>query len=106
MLKRKKKSVEKVESQRKSTTEMHSFFLNIWNKRMHVCEISKLYLGKEANSMYFHHILSKSKYPQAKLDSENIIILHPNIHAQVEQDMYRYEEINKKRDNLKEKYGI
>jgi hypothetical protein len=68
--------------------------------------VSGDYLGKEPMSTYFHHILAKEKYPEACLDEENIILLTLEEHSNVENDMYRYEEINNRRISLKEKYNI
>jgi hypothetical protein len=85
-------------------TEMRNFFLSIWKKRPHYSEISGQYLGKEPMSTYFHHILPKEKYPKACLDEENIVILSLEEHSNVENDMYRYEEVNKRRNQLKLKY--
>ena len=87
-------------------TEMREFFLSIWKKRAHKSEVSGDYLGKEPMSTYFHHILAKEKYPEACLDEENIILLTLEEHSNVENDMYRYEEINNRRISLKEKYNI
>ena len=84
--------------------KMQEFFLSIWKKRPHKSEISGTYLGKEPMSTYFHHILPKEKYPQACSDEENIVVLSLNEHSNVENDMYRYEEVNKKRNLLKLKY--
>lgn len=81
-------------------------FLNIWKKRKHYSEVSGAYLGKEPMSTYFHHILAKEKYPEACLDEENIILLTLEEHSNVENDMYRYDEVNKRRDSLKDKYSI
>ena len=89
-----------------NNTEMKDFFLLIWNKRIHKSEISGEYLGKEALSTYFHHILPKEKYPEASLDEENIILLSLLEHSNVENDMYKYEEINKRREQLKIKYNL
>jgi len=83
---------------------MQQFFLQIWKKRQHLSEISGLPLVGEPLSVYFHHILPKNKYPEAALDEENIILLTLNEHDQVESDIYRYEEINKRREQLKLKY--
>jgi hypothetical protein len=88
------------------TVEMQKFFLQIWKKRPHKSEISGTYLGSEALSTYFHHILPKSKYPEACLDEENIILLTWQEHDQVEMDPTRYEEVNKRRELLKQKYEI
>jgi hypothetical protein len=86
--------------------EMRQFFLSIWNKKPHRSEISDEYLGKEPMSTYFHHILPKEKYPEACLDEENIILLSLLEHSNVENDMYKYEEINKRREQLKIKYNL
>jgi hypothetical protein len=83
---------------------MRNFFMEIWKKRKHYSEISGAYLGSEAMSTYFHHILPKEKYPEACLDEENIILLTFPEHESVENDMYKYEEVNKRRESLKLKY--
>jgi hypothetical protein len=87
-------------------SEMQEFFLQIWRKKLHYSEVSMDYLGKEPLSVYFHHILPKEKYPDASLDEENIILLTLDEHTNVESDMYRYEEVNKRREQLKQKYEI
>jgi hypothetical protein len=99
------KNVKKDEAIRQ-TVEMQQFFLHIWKKRLHYSEVSMDYLGREPLSVFFHHILPKEKYPQAALDEENIILLTLNEHDQVEKDIYRYEEVNKRREKLKKKYEI
>lgn len=86
--------------------EMKDFFLQIWKKRLHLSELSGLPLVGEPLSIYFHHILPKEKYPQAAFDEENIILLTWLEHDQVEMDMYRYEDINNRREQLKQKYEI
>jgi hypothetical protein len=97
------KSVKKEDSIRK-IFEMRDFFLHIWKKRPHKSEVSGTHLGSEALSTYFHHILPKSKYPEACLDEENIILLTWEEHDQVEIDPTRYEEINRRREQLNLKY--
>lgn len=87
-------------------SEMQEFFLQIWKKRQHLSEISGLPLVGEPLSVYFHHILPKEKYPEASLDEENIILLTLDEHSNVENDMYKYEEVNIKREKLKQKYEI
>ena len=90
----------------RQTLEMQELFLHIWKKRPHKSEISGTSLGSEALSTYFHHILPKSKYPKACLDEENIILLTWEEHDQVEMDPTRYEEVNKRCEQLKQKYEI
>jgi len=87
-------------------TVMMGFFLDIWKERPHKSEVSGKYLGSEPLSIFFHHILPKEKYPQACFDAENIILLTLEEHEQVEMDMYRYEEVNSKRNYLKIKYKL
>ena len=83
---------------------MREFFMLYWKKMPHYSEISGVYLGSEAMSTYFHHILPKEKYPDACFDEENIILLTLEEHSNVENDMYRYEEVNKIRNHLLTKY--
>ena len=96
------KSAQNIES----IQQMQEFFLSIWKERTHKSEISGDHLGKEPLSTFFHHILPKEKYPQAKLDEENIILLTLDEHTNVESDIYKYEEVNRRREYLKKKYEI
>lgn len=85
---------------------MHEFFMQIWNERKHRSEVSGTPLGKEALSTFFHHILPKSKYWDAALDPENIILLTPDEHGNVESNMYLFEEVNRRRELLLKKYNL
>ena len=88
------------------TDEMREFFLSIWKKKSHFSEVSGKFLGNVPRTTFFHHILSKSKYPDAAFDEENIILLTWEEHEQVENDIYRYEEVNNRRKYLKLKYNL
>ncbi len=79
---------------------MRDFFLEIWKERKHYSELSGEYLGSEPLSTFFHHILPKSKYPEVAYDKSNIILLTLPEHESVENDMYRFEEVNKRREQL------
>jgi uncharacterized protein YvpB len=94
------------EKRREDTDEMRKFFLEVWKKRQHYSEVSGEWLGKEPLSIYFHHILPKNKYPEAKFDEENIILLTFDEHQNVESNKFRYEEINIRRERLQEKYKV
>lgn len=89
-----------------NNNKLKEFFELCWKNKPHYCEVSGKFLGNICSSLYQHHILPKSKYPEACFDEENIVFLHPEIHASVELDMYKYEYINKKRELLKIKYSI
>jgi len=100
------KKLDKSEEVIRQISEMQEFFLQIWRKRLHYSQVSMDYLGKEPLSVFFHHILPKEKYPQAMYDEENIILLTLEEHDNVERDMYKYEEVNRRRELLKKKYDI
>lgn len=87
-------------------SQMREFFVSIWKKRPHRSEVSGDNLGREPLSVFFHHILPKEKYPQAAFDEENIILLTLDEHTNVENDMYRYEKVNNRRNQLKTKYNL
>lgn len=87
-------------------SSMREMFLRIWKQRPHKSEISGERLGTEPLSIFFHHILPKEKYKDATLDEENIILLTLDEHTNVESDIYRYEEVNKRRKYLKTKYNL
>ena len=95
----------KNEEKKRMRAQMLSVFMDVWHKREHYSEVSGRWLGKEALSYFFHHILPKSKYPDATLDEENIILLTFEEHQKVEADPTCYEEVNKRREQLKLKYG-
>jgi hypothetical protein len=100
------KKLDKSEEVVRKISEMQEFFLQIWRKRLHYSQVSMDYLGKEPLSVFFHHILPKEKYPQAMYDEENIILLTLEEHDNVERDIYKYPEVNRKRELLKKKYEI
>ena len=103
-LKRKKKeplSEEEIEK----ITQQNTLFLSIWRKRPHISEISgeKIYTYSSLN---FHHIFKKENHRELANNEENIILILPTEHANVELNKYRYEEINRRRELLKKKYNI
>jgi hypothetical protein len=101
-----RKKPDNLEEKHRNISERNELFLQIWTNRSHKSEVSGDYLGNEPLSMFFHHILAKEKYPQAAFDEENIILLTLQEHDQVEMDMYRYEEVNNRREKLLIKYNL
>ena len=94
------------EKERKAFNAMLlSTFMDIWHERDHNSEISRRWLGKEPLTVFFHHILPKSKYPDAAFDKDNIILVTFEEHQKVEQDPNLYEEVNNRREQLMKKYG-
>lgn len=97
-------TIDKQNKAKEDINQMREFFMDIWRKRRHYSEVSDTYLGKEPLSIYFHHILPKEKFKQAQYNEDNIILLTFDEHMNCESDMYRYEEINKRRESLLNKY--
>lgn len=102
----KPKPVEVIAQEKADLERQWEMFRKIWAQRGNYSEVSGKRLGTECLSIYMHHILPKSKYPDLKYVEENIIILTWEEHSNVENDIYRYEEVNKRREMLKEKYDI
>lgn len=74
---------------------LHSFFKEVWDKRedeqgsCYCYETNvelKGYLFR-SNTCCYHHILSKNKYPEYAFEEWNIVILHPEVHSQLEIDI-------------------
>ena len=100
------KKLDNLEEKHRKYSDQAHFFLRIWGSRPHFSEVSRQSLGNQPLSVFFHHILPKEKYPQAAMDEENIILLTLQEHDQVEMDMYRYDEVNNRRENLLIKYNL
>jgi hypothetical protein len=95
------KRKKKLEEKKILTLEMFHLFMEIWYERGPYSEIGdRKYLGKQPLSTFFHHILPKETYPERRFDKDNIILLTSEEHDNVHIDMYRYEEINKRRRGL------
>jgi hypothetical protein len=101
-----RKKLDKSEEVNRNISDRNKFFLQIWKKRPHKSEVSGEFLGNEPLTVFFHHILPKEKYPLGALDEENIILLTLQEHDQVEMNMYRYEEVNTRREKLLIKYDL
>lgn len=97
---------EQKKQQSEDIEKMRVFFEEIWGKKLHRSEVSDTWLGTELKSLFFHHILPKSKYPELKYEYSNIILLTGDEHQIVENDIYRYNEVNIRRDRIKKQFGI
>lgn len=91
---------------------MHNFFKRIWDTREDengncVCYETgrELPFSFRQNTCCYHHILPKSKYPQYALEEWNIVILHPEIHDQVEIDINKCPKVKNLTEKLKKQYG-
>ena len=49
-------------------------FMEIWNEQPHICANCKAPLGDEPLTFNFAHIKPKGKYPELRLDKDNIFL--------------------------------
>jgi hypothetical protein len=75
-----KKRLEGSKKKEKNTEAMHNFFMEIWKKRPHYCQVTGESLGNEPLSYMFEHLLEKSKYPHLAFEEDNIILCTLNVH--------------------------
>lgn len=66
----------------------HEFYNEIWNERPHVCGNCGHFLGQEPRTIYFDHILEKSKYPEYRHTKENIWLLCWDCHTNKTNGIY------------------
>lgn len=97
---------------RKSMTEEESeartdetFYQEIWEERLHQCFETHKPLTGSPLTLYFHHILPKAKYPQYRHEKWNIVILHPDVHSQVETMLDKAPRVKALTEHLKLVYG-
>lgn len=86
------KQKERNENKAKETKEMHQFFREIWDERedeggyCYCFETGRAMHGStyRSDTRCYDHVLEKGKasYPEYRMVKENIVIIHPNVHAQ------------------------
>ena len=60
------------------------FYKEIWAASPHTCQECNCKLGKEPLTIFFHHIMPKSIYPQFRHEPSNIAILCLECHSKCE----------------------
>lgn len=81
------------------------FYQKIWEEREHVCYETGQYLGDEPLMTYFHHVLEKSKYPQYRHCSWNIVLVKAEIHNQIHSNIDKTPKVKLLTEELKEEHG-
>ena len=76
---------------RNKKRELHKadveFYLSIWKNAKRRCYVTEKYLGNEPLTTYFHHVLPKSRFPEYRYCEWNIILVTPEVHAQIEMNI-------------------
>lgn len=78
-------------------------FYVLLHERGRYSEISGIELKGELNSLWFHHILSKSIYPELRYCPNNIIILTADEHYSIEAGI-SHKEVVKRKEEIIENY--
>lgn len=99
-----KGKVKKVLKKALVQTDM-AFYFEIWEKRPHVCFETGKQLGNRPAITMFHHVLPKQSYPQFRHCEWNIVILHPDVHNQVETDLRKCPKVYQLTQELKRKHN-
>ena len=68
-------------AKREYTQKQFNLFYDIWTKRRHYCQSCNLWLGDEPLSIFFDHLLEKSKFPEFALLEENIFLCCGDCHS-------------------------
>ena len=93
-----------LEQSKKEQIEMWNFFYQIWENRVHRCEICNISLGLLPQSYMFDHIIEKSKRPDLKFVSDNIVLTCLECHS-CKSNGHPKEKHLQLINKLKEKYG-
>jgi len=95
---------------KEETQKMHDFFKEIWDQRED--EQGNCYCFETGRTLYgttyrnstncYHHVLEqgKTKYPQYAKTKKNIVIVHPEIHLDVHQNIDKTPRIKEYREKL------
>jgi hypothetical protein len=81
-------------------------FLEIWNERPHVSEVSGKPI-KEFDIRCFSHTLTKGAYPSMRLSKKNIVLMTPEEHHEWEftdRKDPKWDKIKKLEQELKQEY--
>lgn len=103
------KSTDEVDEDEKTEKDI---FLEIWEEREHVSELTGAALTSEPLAQYFAHILPKGTYPELRLKKDNIILVTLDEHYQIDHQTHKAKEhpqlkrFFELQQQLKERYGI
>lgn len=75
------KGLEKKEKKKEYTKLQFELFQEIWNERKHNCQSCGFWLGNEPKSIFFDHLIEKSKRKDLALIKENILLVCENCHS-------------------------
>ncbi len=105
-LKVKKKDQQQIDKENAQQEAMWGVFKEVWRRRGPYSEVSGVWLGDECRTVFCHHIWPKSTHPELRYEESNIVLLSWAEHAQVEQSPSVFPEVNKRREELKVRYGL
>jgi 5-methylcytosine-specific restriction endonuclease McrA len=71
----------KIQEKKEYTKTQFEMFLEIWEEKEHYCESCECYLGDEPLSVFFDHLIEKSKRKDLALEKENIFLCCLQCHS-------------------------
>lgn len=80
-LKKKPKTQEEKDENKKEIEKQWQFFLSIWETRPHKCQITGKWLGDTPYSWMFDHLIEKSKRADLKYEEDNIVLCTFDVHS-------------------------
>lgn len=87
------------------------FYLQIWEERDHVSEVSGKALGEEPNYTYFAHILGKGSYPRFRHNPNNVMLMTFEEHYEFDHNTHKaknnpmFDKVFEKQRQLKIEYN-
>lgn len=91
----------------KEPTGEKEVFLQIWNERPHVSQVSGDPLGEEPNVWFFAHLLGKKAYPKFRLKKQAIYLMTPDEHYEYDHgspEGSEWDKVFELKDQLKIEY--
>jgi len=103
--KREKKKKKPLSRVKKKTGEL-AMFMQIWEGRPHVSEVSGTPIH-QFDIRCFAHILSKGAYPSFRLKKENVLLVTPEEHHELDfgsTEGFKWKKVKLKKEELKREY--
>lgn len=87
------------------------FYMEIWEEREHVSEVTGKHLGDTPNRWFFAHVIRKGSYPSFRHRKDNIMLMTPEQHFKYDHETHKakadpdFDKVFKKALELKREYN-
>lgn len=76
-----KKGLERKKLKTENTQKLHSWFLELWDRKPHYCQSCDKWLGNEPKSIFFDHLIEKSGRRDLEFEEDNMYFCCGNCHT-------------------------